>query len=146
MLLYDGECGLCNRVVRMLLRLDRRGRLSFAPLQGGPAQEFLRSHNLPARDFDSLVFVPDWASRGQPGYLLRTEGIRAALRLCGAAGCLLSGALGLLPTACRDAGYRLVARWRYRVFGAWTPRPLARPEWRRRFVTENGPDPEGDPR
>jgi predicted DCC family thiol-disulfide oxidoreductase YuxK len=33
-LFFDGECGLCNRVVRLMLRLDRRGRLRYAPLQG----------------------------------------------------------------------------------------------------------------
>ena len=137
-LLYDGECGLCNRVVRILLRMDRRGRLGFAPLQGKPALEFLRSHHLPTEGFDSMVFVPDWTMRDQPGFLLRTEGLRAALRLCGGAGRMLSGALGLVPVRLRDAGYRLVARWRYRIFGAWKPRPLPRPDWYKRFVTERG--------
>ena len=40
-LLYDGECGLCNRLVRLLLRADRAGRLNYAPLQSGPAQTYL---------------------------------------------------------------------------------------------------------
>ncbi|HVO09767.1 MAG TPA: DCC1-like thiol-disulfide oxidoreductase family protein, partial [Vicinamibacteria bacterium] len=33
-LFYDGGCGLCHLSVRLLLRLDRRGRLRFAPLGG----------------------------------------------------------------------------------------------------------------
>src|SRR4051812_37486572 len=45
-LFFDGECGLCNRVVRLLLRLDTRGRLRFAPLQGPVAQDYLRAHGL----------------------------------------------------------------------------------------------------
>lgn len=36
-LFYDGNCGLCRRSVRFLLRQDRRGRLYFAPLQGATA-------------------------------------------------------------------------------------------------------------
>jgi predicted DCC family thiol-disulfide oxidoreductase YuxK len=133
-LLFDGECGLCNRVVRVLLRLDRGGSLVFGPLQDPPAQGFLRSHGLPTRDFDSMVFVPDWNRREQPGFLLRTDGVLAALRFCGGAGRILAAALRILPAGCRDAGYRIVARWRYRVFGAWKPRPLARPEWAGRFL------------
>ena len=59
-LLYDGECGLCNRVVRLLLRLDRGERLRFARLQSDAGQSYLQAQGLPAADFDSLVYVPDW--------------------------------------------------------------------------------------
>lgn len=133
-LLYDGECGLCHRIVRLLLRLDPRERLRFARLQGGAGQAYLRAHGLPAADFDSLVFVPDWARREQREFLLRTDGVIAALRGCGGLGRGFAAMLAVFPAAWRDAGYRLVARWRYRIFGAWRSRPLARPEWRERFL------------
>jgi predicted DCC family thiol-disulfide oxidoreductase YuxK len=139
-LLFDGECGLCNRVVRALLRLDRRARLRFAPLQGPPAQEFLRVHGISLKDFDSLVLVPDWARREQPEFLLRTAAVIAALRICGGAGRGFAAALRLIPARLRDAAYCLVARWRYRVFGVWRPRPLPRPEWAERFLDPTGAD------
>jgi len=133
-LLFDGDCGLCQRVVRWLLRIDRDGRLHFAPLQGPAGQAFLRQHGLPTADFESLVFVPDWASRDRPVYLLRTAGVLAALRVAGGIGRFLAAGLAIFPVAWRDAGYRAIGRWRYRVFGAWRPRPLARPEWSGRFL------------
>ena len=133
-LLFDGECGLCNRVVRLLLRFDAEGRLRFAALQSVPAQEFLRRHGLPAADFDSLVFVPDWARRGEKKFLLRTDGVIAALRAGGPLGAELAAVLAFFPAGWRDAGYRLVARWRYRIFGEWRARPLARAEWAGRFL------------
>jgi predicted DCC family thiol-disulfide oxidoreductase YuxK len=133
-LLFDGECGLCHRVVRLLLRLDPGARLRFAPLQGPGAQAFLRAHGLPAADFDSLVFVPDWAERERPDFMLRTDGAMAALRGCGGVGRVLAGALAIFPAAWRDAGYRLVAQWRHRMFGRWKPRPLPQPEWAARFL------------
>ena len=77
-LLYDGNCGLCHRVVRLLLRSDRGARLKFAPLQGAAAQAYLRKQGLPTADFDSLVFVPDWNTQAPGAYLLRTEGALAA--------------------------------------------------------------------
>ena len=133
-LLFDGECGLCQRVVRLLLRMDRGGGLRFAALQGPAAQVYLRAHGLPVGDFDSLVFVPDWARRAERNFALRTEGVIAALRAVGGAGRGLAAGLAMFPVAWRDAGYRRVARWRYRIFGQWRARPLARAEWAARFL------------
>lgn len=131
-LLYDGECGLCNRIVRLVLRLDRRGVLRFAPLQGPTARDYLRQHGLPTEDFDSLVFVPDWSQRERNNFLVRTDGALAALRAIGGVARGLAW-LKILPRSWRDAAYRLIARFRYRIWGKWKPRPLARPEWSARF-------------
>jgi len=130
-LLFDGECGLCNRVVRWLLARDRRGVLRFAPLQGPAAQAYLPAHGLPTKDFSTLVFVPDWPG-GAARPLLRTDGIVAALRATGRPG--QAAMLSILPRGLRDAGYKLVARLRYRLFGPWQACPLPRPEWAARFI------------
>jgi predicted DCC family thiol-disulfide oxidoreductase YuxK len=132
-LLFDGECGLCRRVVGLLLRLDRRGRLRFAPLQGPAAQAFLAAHGLPTQDFSSLLFVPDWARRERPDFRPRTDGVIAALRTCGGVGHVLAGLLAAFPAGVRDAGYRWISRWRHRIFGPGPPGPI-RPEWRDRFL------------
>lgn len=131
-LFFDGTCGLCNRIVRLLLRLDRHGVLRFAPLQGNTAQAYLGRHGLPLRDFDSLVFVPEWSRREYAEFLVRTEGVVAALRAIGGVGRWLAW-IRLVPSPMRDLAYRMVARWRYRLFGEWRPRPLARSEWNARF-------------
>ena len=133
-LLFDGGCGLCQRIVRILLRIDRGGRLRYAPLQGPAAQGFLRATGLPTEDFDSLVFVPDWHGREGNVYLLRTDGVLAALRTVAGVARVCAGLLAVFPSKWRDAGYRLVARWRYRIFGEWRARPLARAEWAARFM------------
>src|SRR5688572_29502481 len=106
-LFFDGECGLCNRVVRLLLRLDRRGALRFAPLQGMAGQEYLRRHGLPIADFDSMIFVPNWATRARPEFLLRTDGAIAALRVIGGWRAALLAWIRFLPASWRDALYRL---------------------------------------
>jgi predicted DCC family thiol-disulfide oxidoreductase YuxK len=133
-LLYDGECGLCNRVVRMLLRRDRRRRLRFARLQGAGGQAYLRQHGLPVQDFDSLVFIPDWNHRERPEFLLRTSGALAALRECGTGPARLAGLFQIIPERWRDAVYRVIGNWRYRLFGVYRPTPLPRAEWAARFL------------
>ena len=133
-LLFDGECGLCQRIVRLLLRLDGDARVRFAPLQGPAAQALLRARGLPLRDFDSLVWVPDWSGRESGDILVRTDGAIAALRACGGMGRALAGLLAIFPAPWRDAGYRLVARWRYRIFGRAKLPPLVQPECAARFL------------
>ncbi len=132
-LFFDGECGLCNRLVRTLLRWDRRNTLHFAPLQGPVAQAYLRQHGLPTEDFDSLILVPEWSRRDRPEYLLRTDGALEALRASGRLSRTVT-VLKCIPSGVRDAMYKLVARVRYRLFGQWVPRPLENPEWERRFL------------
>jgi predicted DCC family thiol-disulfide oxidoreductase YuxK len=133
-LLFDGECGLCNRVVRLLLRLDRRGALCFAALQSEPAQEFLRAHGLPTEDFSTLVLVPDWARRMDNNYLMRTDAIVVALWMCGGANRVFAAMLRAVPRWLRDWGYRFVSRTRYKFFGPWRACPLPRPEWTKQFL------------
>lgn len=133
-LLFDGECGLCQACVRLLLRADRGGVLHFAPLQGAAAQAFLRRQDLPTEDFDTLIFVPDWRRREECGdYLMRTDAVLAA---CATAGGWI-GALAelrVVPRPVRDAVYAGVARLRYRILGPYRARPLEQAEWTARFL------------
>jgi predicted DCC family thiol-disulfide oxidoreductase YuxK len=131
-LLYDGECGLCNAVVRFILRHDKAGTVHFAPLQSGPAQDYLRSNGLPEDDFDSLVFVNDWA-RKEEGYLLRTSGALAAFEAMGGPWSAVSR-LQAVPVWLRDGVYRLISKTRYAVFGEYQPRPFENPDWEKRFL------------
>lgn len=132
-LLYDGTCGLCNWCVRRLLATDPAGRLHYAPLQGGPAQAYLRARGLPTEDFDSLVFVRDWAHPGDHAPLLRTDGALAAAAEVGGIWRLVTW-LRVLPGWLRDPAYKLVARFRYTLFGEYRPSPLPDPAWAERFL------------
>jgi len=116
-----------------MLRVDRRGVLCFAPLQGPTAQAFLLNHGLSTTDFDSLVFAVDLA-RADAAFYQRTAGVLAALSELGGGWRLLARLLAVVPMAWLDAGYRLVARVRYRFFGHSAPKPLPNPDWARRIL------------
>jgi predicted DCC family thiol-disulfide oxidoreductase YuxK len=132
-LLFDGECGLCNGIVRLLLRTDKRGHLHFAPLQSEPAQAYLRMQGLPTRDFDSIVFVPNWSVPSPGAYKLRTDGALAAAAEVGGIWNLVTW-MRVLPAWSRDPFYKMVARTRYALFGEYRPSPLPKPEWKSRFL------------
>lgn len=109
-LFFDGECGLCNRFVRWLLRLDRNDIFRFASLQGETAR---------ARGVRPAVENPgDWSL-----VLLDEAGVHessaATLRAIGRLGAGWNAALLLMfvPRSIREFVYRSVARNRYRWFG-----------------------------
>ena len=132
--LYDGICGLCSRLVSFLLPRDRERRIHFAALQGAVAAEILRRHGQPPVEGDpqSIILV---LAPGSPGERLfhRSE---AALRLAG----VLPGAwpalraLLAVPRALRDWVYDRVANNRYRIFGRLEACTLPSPENRARFL------------
>lgn len=122
---YDGHCGLCNGVVRWLLRIDRKGALRFAPLQGSTAREKLAGLR---QDLDALVY---WRE-GQP-VRDSSDAILSILRDLGWPWRALSGFLWV-PKGFRDAIYRALARRRYRLFGRYESCPLPEPSVRDRFL------------
>ena len=132
-LLYDGVCGLCNRLVQFALRHDRKDAFRFASLQGPAAARILERHGQSATDLDTFYVVTDF---DQPGEHLRPRSNAAlfVLRELGGAWGMLAAIGGLLPKLLRDAAYNLVARNRYRVFGKFDTCPLPDPKDRHKFL------------
>jgi predicted DCC family thiol-disulfide oxidoreductase YuxK len=116
LLLFDGECGLCDRAVRFLARCDRRRRLRFAPLQGdagAPWRELARP--APGAELEWLVLV-EGHDRGPAARVrLGAAAIARALVLAGGPSAIAGGVLALVPRPVADAAYRAVARRRHRL-------------------------------
>jgi len=121
---FDGVCGLCNRFVDLLLRVDTRDTLKFAPLQGDTAARRLAPGE--QTSLDSIILVD---SRGRA---YRSE---AVLRILESIGGLwtLSRALRVIPRSIRDFAYDVVAGNRYQWFGRRSvcrvPTPQERPKF-----------------
>lgn len=122
---FDGVCGLCNRAVDKLLRIDRKATLRFAPLQGTTAQMFLPKGMADA--LESVIYLRDGEVLG---------GADAAIRIMTDLGGWrkIHGVLRLVPRPLRDAVYRWVARNRYRWFGKRETCRMPDPGERDRFL------------
>ena len=129
-LLYDGVCALCNGVVKVTLRYDRTGTIRFAPLDGDFARGVLDRHPQ-LRGIDSVVFVEQ--RDGVELVSARSDAVIALARHS-AWPWRATRLLRLVPRPLRDAGYDLVARTRYRVFGRYDTCPLPPPAERHRFI------------
>jgi predicted DCC family thiol-disulfide oxidoreductase YuxK len=131
--LYDGVCALCNRLVTFILARDRAGLFRFASLQGDVARETLARHARDPDALDTLVVVVDPGSPDERLLDRSTAALFVLRRLPGAWG-IVGRTLAIVPPALRDAVYRLVARTRYRTFGRFEACPISPPEVRDRFL------------
>jgi len=128
MIFYDGECGLCHRVVRFILSHDRKRQFRFAPLQGqtflGQVPEIVRS-----RLSDTLVVSP-----GDGRFLLRSDGVLYVLENLGGSWRALGWFGTWIPRRLRDSLYDAVAARRGRLFASPIQGcPVVEPELRGRF-------------
>jgi|ERR1700733_6704979 len=138
LLLYDGVCGLCNGVVKLLLRYDRLDKLRYAPMQSTLGREILARFGEPSFP-DGIVLITDVLSSdvlsSKERLYRRSDAVAAALQLLGTPPWRLLGkALALVPRPLRERGYGIVARLRYRVFGRYTTCPVPLPNQRSRLL------------
>jgi predicted DCC family thiol-disulfide oxidoreductase YuxK len=130
--LYDGVCGLCNRLVQFLLKRDHHDRLRFASLQSEFAATLLKRLGADPHDLDTVYVVIDY---GQPGerILARSDAILFLLSQLGGIW-KLAGMGRVLPRVLRDAVYKVVAGNRYRIFGKYESCMLPEPQHRAKFL------------
>jgi len=131
LVLYDGVCGLCNKLVRILLRADRRALLCFAPLQGPTAARCAARHGFPL-EVRTMIYVRHFGLKDERAYL-RSDAVLRVLGDLGGGWWLLS-LLRVVPRFLRDPIYEWVARHRYRWFGKYDSCPMPSPEERARFL------------
>ena len=132
LVLYDGDCGLCSRVVRWLIAADRRGVLHFAPLQGPTARTLRRRCADIPDDLDSVLYVD--RSTGGEVVSSRAAAVIRLGRLLGGAWGLAAAVLSRLPRRLADAAYDAVARRRHRFGRTADVCTLAPPAARARFL------------
>ena len=132
LVLYDGVCGLCDRLLQFLLMHDRRRVFTFASLQSAPGRAMVERFGGNPDELTSFYVVAGYrASRAR--MFSRSS---AALFVAGQLGWpwKIAVVLRVLPVEVRDWLYNLVARHRYRVFGRYEQCLAPRAEFRGRFV------------
>ncbi len=56
LLLYDGECGVCNNFVTWIIDVDTEKKFYFAPVDGPAAKRFYERHHVPDT-LSSVIFI-----------------------------------------------------------------------------------------
>lgn len=157
-LLYDGVCGLCNRLVQFILRRDRDDVFRFAALQSHFAAKILSGHGVNPAALDTFYIVLNHAAANHavlndasrhdhpPGddptaeappaesLLSRSEAMTFILSQFGGFWRFTGSVFAAQPRPVRDWIYCLVARNRYRVFGRYDTCPAPNPATKARFL------------
>jgi len=103
--LFDGDCVMCNGVAGWLARRDRHGRMIFATSQGEAARV---AGEPPGGDQDTIVV---WQGSRR---LVRSAAALGLLRALGGGWAALAWLARLYPESLRDLLYDQVARRRHR--------------------------------
>lgn len=130
--LYDGVCGLCNRLVQFILKHDYNDRFRFAALQSDFSFKLLSKHGHDPHDLDTVYLVKNYNQSGED-LLMRSDAILYTLNKLG--GIWSLSVIGrLIPRALRDVFYKIVARNRYSIFGKHESCMLPEPKYRAKFL------------
>lgn len=129
---FDGDCGLCNGFVAWLVRHDREAVHLIAGSGGEPGRAIVRRAGLSPEVTESTIVL--WDGRRA---LLRSDAVIEILAALGWPW-RAATAMRLVPRAWRDRVYAAVARRRPRIDGdsacGVPPRELAQ-EWRSRLAS-----------
>ncbi|WP_408007853.1 thiol-disulfide oxidoreductase DCC family protein [Pseudalkalibacillus sp. A8] len=125
-LLFDGECNLCNGIVQFVIKRDPSAQFKFAALQSETGQKLLKQYNLPPR-FDSFVLIEN-----DKAYQKSSAGLKVARHLNG--GWHLFTIFKIIPTPIRDVVYNFIARNRYKWFGKRDSCMMPTPDIKSRFL------------
>ena len=132
LLLYDGVCGLCNRVLQFVLEHDHRAVFRFAPLQSATGKAMVERCGGNPRELTSFyVFANYRTSTSQ--VFTKSE---ATLFVAGELGWpwRLALLMRVVPTAILNRVYDAISRTRYHFFGRLERCLAPRPEFQHRFI------------
>ena len=126
-ILFDGICNLCNGFVTFVIRRDKRNVFRFGSLQSEVAQKLLKRFGSENYDLTSIVLLD-----GQ-NIATESDAVLQIARELGGVWRLLY-ALIIVPKIVRDSVYRIVARYRYRIFGKRDSCMIPTPELMDKFI------------
>ena len=142
LVIFDGHCGFCNRSVRWFLTRDRNDRLRFIASESPKVAAILTRQGITQTDqgLTSSTLAPSTilVIRDPQGpaeqILVRSDAAIAMLDELPRPWPAIAAVLNWIPRFLRDLGYRLIARFRYRIWGRLETCPIPTARERIRFL------------
>ncbi len=142
LVIFDGHCGFCNRSIRWFLTRDRFDRLRFIPCESPKVAALLARHRIVQTEdglgsstlAPSTILVVGNLETPVEQVLVRSEAAIAMLRELPRPWPAVASVMSWIPRPLRDLGYRLVARFRYRIWGRLESCPIPTAQERSRFL------------
>lgn len=110
LIIFDGQCNLCNGVVGWMLRRDGSERFKFVPFRSADGQAMLKERGFPLDRLDSVIVIDQAiVYTKSDGFLKMMEELQGWN--------LLARSVKVIPRSLRDAVYVFASRNRIRLFG-----------------------------
>ena len=120
--IFDGECHLCDRSVQFVLKKDKNTVFRFCTLQ------YAKANNLILTETDSVILMDKNIL-----YMKSKAGLKI-LNYLGGLYRLISYLLSVIPTNLADVVYDFIAKNRYKWFGKYDECMIPQKGWKDRFI------------
>jgi predicted DCC family thiol-disulfide oxidoreductase YuxK len=127
-LLFDGECNLCNSTVQFVIKHDAKANIKFASLQSEFGQKLMKKFEIHQHYLDSIIFI-----EGNIAYYKSTAALRLFRQLDG--WWKLTYAFMIVPKLIRNLVYDYIARNRVKWFGKAQTCWVMTPDLKDRFLS-----------
>ena len=109
-LLFDGECNLCEASVLFVLKHEKKSHLYFCPLQSITGVQILKQHGIDSKTIESVVLIEN-----NKAYTKSTAALRVLkyLKIPYSLGYLFI----IIPSGIRNYLYLWIAKNRFKWFG-----------------------------
>ena len=112
LILFDGECKLCNAWCRFIIKHDKKWLFKLVSMQSGKGQKILNNLNIPTEHFKTMVVI-----NNNQTYFKSAAFLVVVRQLSFPAKFLF--VFKLIPNFLRDFIYQYLAQNRYKFFGKY---------------------------
>lgn len=110
-ILFDGNCNLCNSTVQKVIAFDKKEVFYFATLSSDYGQQLADTLKIDLQVINSIILYEPGVS-----YDIKSDAVIKIANECGGLWRLINIVL-VLPKSIRDILYNFIAKNRYRWFG-----------------------------
>ena len=125
-IVFDGVCNFCNRIVQIIIRHDPSAQIHFAAQQSDAGEKLLNQYSI-QESTSSVVFI----TKGVVYY--QSDAVIEIAKLLKGWPSLFKYSI-IVPRFIRNYIYQLVAANRYRLFGKQTQCMVPKEEDKKRFL------------
>ena len=109
-IIFDGECNLCNGVVGWLLRFAPEEIFHFTPFQSSRGRHLLKEHGFRTDNLETVILIDEQGVHTHSDGFLRIVAKIPRWKL-------VAALLAFIPRIIRDTFYNLASRNRVKWFG-----------------------------
>ena len=125
-ILFDGDCNLCNHFVQFVISKDKKKNINFSSLQSQFGRQIVSKHKL--QHIDSIIYL-----NGDNAYTY-SDAIIEILKTIEGIWSIIGYFIKIIPKNIRNYFYKIIAKKRFSLFGKTNSCLLPSPELNARFL------------